>query len=191
MSAGQNFTGTFSGLQIFKIGNVSSGSLPAGTIGTMRAGTNNVDLLVMKLSNSITVIEASCQTPTVHVNLGKHRISEFGAVGSTVGQTPFNIRLDNCPSGLSGISYQLDPITPAFNASQGILTVSGGGASGVGIQITDENNASVRLGERLRFLDTPPSGNLTIPLRAAYYKTAQQVSSGPANAAMQFTITYQ
>lgn len=191
MYAGQNFTGTISSLQIYKVGNVSSGTVHAGTIGSMRAGTNNVDILLMQLTNSMTVTEASCQTPNVNVDLGKRRTSEFKGVGSSVGRTPFKIRLENCPSGITAVSFQLDPVNAPINTTQGLLSIYGGGATGVGIQITDENAQPVTLGQRIRLPGSVPGADVEIPLYASYYKTAQQVGGGLVSAAMQFTITYQ
>lgn len=178
-------------LQIVKMGNVISGTLPSGVIGTIRYGSNGLDVARMRLSNSVTFTEASCQTPSINVAMGKHRSRDFGAVGSTLGQTAFNIELKDCPSGLRGISYQLDPVNPALNAAQGLLALNSGGAKGVAIQITDSNKSPVGLGQLRRFTRSPASGNHYIPLSAAYYKTASEVTGGPANAALQFTITYQ
>jgi type 1 fimbria pilin len=183
--------GTTNALQIVKIGAVSAGTVASGVIGTLRLGSNNLDVVRMSLSRAMILTEVSCQTPSVNVALGKHRTSEFGAVGSTTGQTAFNIQLNSCPSGLGGISYRLDPVNTAFNAEQGILALDTGGATGVGIQITNASNGAIALGEVHSFRTAPPSGNYSIPLRAAYYKTANTVTGGVANASMQFTITYQ
>jgi type 1 fimbria pilin len=191
ISGGAGLNGSTAALQIVKIGTVTSGSISGGVIGTFRVGSNNLDVSRMSLSNAINITEVSCQTPSVNVALGKHRSSEFGAVGSITGQKSFNIQLNNCPGGLGGISYRLDPVNTAFNAAQGILALNAGGAAGVGIQITDGSNSSIGLGTVKRFLTAPSSGNYSIPLRAAYYKTSNTVTGGPANASLQFTITYQ
>jgi type 1 fimbria pilin len=183
--------GTTNALQIVKIGKIAAGVVPAGVMGTIRIGSNNLDIVSMSLSRAITLTEVSCQTPSVNVALGRHRVSEFGAVGTTAGQKAFNIQLSNCPGGLGGISYRLDPVNTAFNAEKGILALDADGATGVGIQITDSNDSAVSLGEVHGFRTEPAAGNYLIPLRAAYYKTADTVTGGPANASMQFTITYQ
>jgi type 1 fimbria pilin len=189
LTGGAGVNGTTNALQIVKIGAVSAGTVPTGVIGTFRVGS--LDVVRMSLSRAMILTEVSCQTPSVNVALGKHRSSEFGAVGSTTGQTAFNIQLNSCPSGLGGISYRLDSVNTAFNAEQGILALDTGGATGVGIQITNASNSAIALGEVHSFRTAPPSGNYSIPLRAAYYKTSNTVTGGPANASMQFTITYQ
>lgn len=177
------------GIRIYKIGKVEPSTLSTAIIGTRRGGS--LDLFSMRLSNAISITEASCETPSLTVNLGKQRSSQFGAVGSTIGQKAFSIALKNCPTGLTGISYRLDPLTPAVDADQGVLALSKGGATGVGIQITDDKNQVVSLGKTHPFLSTTPVGDYSIPLKAAYYKTANTVNGGIANAAMQFTIIYQ
>lgn len=177
------------GFTLFKIGEVKPGTLDSGNLGTVVGF--GLDIVNLNLANSIIFTEVSCQTPSVNVDLGKQYSSKFGGIGSTIGQKAFNIALNDCPSGLSSISYRLDPVNPAFDAKQGVLALDAGGATGVGIQITDSNNAVVTLGEAHRFLDTSPSGNYLIPLQAAYYKTADKIEPGKANAALQFTITYQ
>lgn len=193
LSGNRGFNGTSaaSALQIVKMADVVAGTIPGGTIGTLRVGTNNVEAASMVLSNAMNITEVSCQTPSVNVALGKQRSGEFGAVGSIIGQKAFNIQLNDCPSGLSNISYRLDPVNTAFDATKGILALDAGGATGVGIQITDGNSTAVGLGVVKRFLTAPVSGSYSIPLRAAYYKTASTVTPGVAKASMQFTITYQ
>ncbi|WP_296247803.1 fimbrial protein [Pseudomonas sp. UBA4194] len=177
------------GFTLYKIGEIKSGAIDSGQLGNLVGFGLNI--IQLNLANSITFTEVSCQTPSVNIDLGKQYSSKFGGIGSTIGQKAFNIALNDCPSGLSSISYRLDPVNPAFDAKQGVLALDAGGATGVGIQITDSNNAVVTLGEAHRFLDTSPSGNYLIPLQAAYYKTADKIEPGKANAALQFTITYQ
>jgi len=178
-------------LQIVKIGEVVPGTVAGGIIGTVRVGSNNLDQANMSLSNPIRIIEISCQTPSVNAPMGKHRSSEFEAIGSVVGQTAFNIQLTGCSSGIGSISYQLDPVNTTWNAAQGIFNVNAGGATGVGIQITDGNNSPISLRTVKQFLVSPSPGSYSIPLRAAYYQTANTVTAGAANAALQFTIIYQ
>lgn len=190
LSAGTYTLNTTSyALALFKVGDVKPGTIPTGEIGSQVTGSATI--ATMSLSNPIAFTEISCQTPSVSVDLGKQRSSQFGGIGTTIGQKAFNIQLNDCPAGLSGISYRLDPINTAFDAETGVLALDEGGATGVGIQITDENDKVVSLGEVHRFLSTAPTASVTIPLKAAYYKTAETVEGGKANASMQFTITYQ
>lgn len=177
------------GITLYKTGEIKGSTLDTGKLGALTVDRDEV--VVISLSNAVNFTESSCQTPSINVDLGKQYTSKFGGIGTTIGKKAFSIALNDCPAGLSGISYQLDPVNPAFDAKQGILALDEGGASGVGIQITDQNNAVVTLGEAHRFLKTEPTGNYAIALQAAYYKTADQIEPGKANASMQFTITYQ
>lgn len=108
-------------------------------------------------------------------------------------------------SGTSGsrnnnsLLFRIDPARTAINAPNGVLSLdpsaTGGApaASGVGIQIARANNAPMPLGRdqgsglNLRTTE----GSYSIPLRARYLQTGEQVTPGPANASATFTITYQ
>lgn len=181
------YAGPNASIRLYKMGNVST--LSANTLGSYLAGGTIIFSVAM--SNDITPVVLSCETPSVNVPLGRQSSSDFKGVGSTVGERAFNIQLNNCPAGLSSISYQFDPVNSAFDATKGILALDEGGATGVGIQITDSSSAAVILGEAHNFLSNVPAGNYAIPLKAAYYQTSDTVGGGTANASMQFTITYQ
>ncbi len=142
-------------------------------------------------SNAIQPIVPSCQTPSVDVPLGKQFSNKFKGVGSTIGEKAFSIQLNNCPAGINSITYRLDPLNTPVDANNGILALDSGGATGVGIKITDNNGSAISLGKTINFLSNVAAGSYTIPLKAAYYKTSDTVVGGSANASMQFTITYQ
>ena len=185
-------TGTFDrnrqvSIRLFKIGEVSTAR--AGSIGSVFIYPNTAYYIA--LSNDIQPVVSSCTTPSITVPLGKQFSNKFKGVGSTIGEKAFSIQLNNCPAGINSISYRLDPVNSALDAVNGILALDPGGATGVGIKITDDNNAAVGLGRARAFLKNVAEGSYSIPLKAAYYKTSDTVVGGAANASMQFTITYQ
>lgn len=190
---GTLYTGTFSikyaSIVLYKIGNIDSATLNPGTLGSFVVGGKPIFYLAT--SNAITPAVSSCETPSINVPLGKQYSNGFKGVGSTIGETPFNIMLNNCPAGLSSIDYQLDPINKTFDFKKGVFELDPGGATGVGIQITNEAGSPVVLRATHNFLKNVSGGNYSIPLKAAYYKTSNTVTGGAANASMQFTITYQ
>ncbi|WP_157720777.1 fimbrial protein [Pseudomonas mucidolens] len=187
------YTGTFNiknaGIRIYKIGEVDFTALDSGTLGAFLIGGK--PLFYLATSNAITPAVSSCTTPSINVPLGKQYSSKFKGVGSTIGEKTFSIQLNNCPAGINSISYRLDPVNTALDARNGILALDPGGATGVGIKVTDSNGAPVGLGQTFNFLKNVSAGNYNIPLKAAYYKTSDTVVGGAANASMQFTITYQ
>lgn len=190
---GTRYTGTFSikyaSIVLYKIGNIDFATLNPGTLGSYVVDGNPVFYLAT--SNAITPAVSSCTTPSINVPLGKQYSSKFKGVGSTIGERTFSIQLNNCPAGINSISYRLDPVNAALDARNGILALDPGGATGVGIKVTDSNGATVGLGKTFNFLTNVSAGNYNIPLKAAYYKTSDTVMGGAANASMQFTITYQ
>ena len=187
LAAKENYYFNTGGIILYKMGDVST--LNAGTLGAFVAG--GTDIFYFALSNAITPRVPSCTSPSINVPLGRQFSSKFKGVGSTIGELAFSIKLNNCPAGINSISYRLDPVTTPVSAQNGILALDPGGATGVGIKITDDNGAAVGLGVTRDFLKNVSEGNYTIPLKAAYYKTSDTVVGGAANAAIQFTITYQ
>ena len=167
----------------------STSEVSAGNIG--RYIVDSTVLINFVISNTIKPIVSSCTTPSITVPLGKQYSNKFKGVGSVIGERAFSIKLNNCPAGINSISYRLDPVNSALDAVNGILALDPGGATGVGIKITDDNNAAVGLGVSREFLKSVAEGSYAIPLKAAYYKTSDTVVGGAANASMQFTITYQ
>lgn len=190
---GSSYNGTFriktAGIRIYKIGDIDLTALSSGILGSFLIGGK--PLFYLATSNAITPAVSSCTTPSINVPLGKQYSSKFGGVGSTVGETAFSIKLNNCPAGLSSIDYQLDPVNRTVDSRSGVFELDSGGATGVGIQITNDLGDPVVLRVRHNFLKDVSAGNYIIPLKAAYYKTSDTVVGGAANASMQFTITYQ
>ncbi|WP_442513795.1 fimbrial protein [Pseudomonas promysalinigenes] len=187
LSANYSYGSKTGGIILYKMGDVSV--LEAGRIGAYVAG--GTDMYYLATSNAIQPIVPSCQTPSVDVPLGKQFSNKFKGVGSTIGEKAFSIQLNNCPAGINSITYRLDPLNTPVDANNGILALDSGGATGVGIKITDNNGSAISLGKTINFLSNVAAGSYTIPLKAAYYKTSDTVVGGSANASMQFTITYQ
>lgn len=186
-----SYTGTSVGIRLYKIGPVSPGSIDRTILGSMRHG--DLDVVSIQLSNAIAINALSCETPSINVNLGHQFSGKFDGVGSTIGKKSFNILLNNCPAGLAvgGVPYRLDPVNPAYDALRGILALDKGGATGVGIQITDGlYDSPIQLGVRNGHSGPPGVTTQRIPFKAAYYQTADTVQGGKANASLQFTLFY-
>lgn len=175
--------------RIIKISNTVSGSIPSGEIGSLTAGGIK-PFVWMNGTGTINIVQPTCTTPSKVIPLGSHRQGEFTGIGSGTIPQNFTIDLNNCPAGLAGISYRLDPVGTAINNTSGILALNSGGASGIGVQITRQNGNLLALGSVINFLRNPATGNYSIPLRARYYQTQAQVTPGRANSSLQFTISY-
>ena len=94
-----------------------------------------------------------------------------------------------CDAGTK-INFQIDG--SAQDASRGILNLTGGNgsATGVGIQLLYKD-APLVLSSVINNGVVSGSGNYSIPIKARYYQTASNITSGTANASATFTLTYQ
>ncbi len=175
--------------RIIKVANSVTGTIPSGIIGTLTAG-GLTPIVWQNGTGNINIVQPTCTTPSKQVPLGDHPIGEFKGVGTGTEARRFTIDLNNCPAGLAGISYRIDPVGTALSTANGVLALNTGGARGVGLQIRRENGATLPLSSVISFMRSPAQGNYSIALQARYYQAAQSISAGPANASLQFTIVY-
>ncbi|MFC0398164.1 fimbrial protein [Paraburkholderia rhizosphaerae] len=178
--------------QLIKTGPIAAGAtVPGGAVAVLKYGT--LAVTTMSLANPISVGQASCATPNVTATLGTHNLSELAAVGSTTSSTKFSIALNNCPSGINTIKYQIDPTTTLLDSANSVVALdSGSTASGAGVQLLDAAGKAVPLSKQIAFTDFVPgaAGSYTLPLSARYYRTGA-TRAGTANSSMTFTINYQ
>ncbi|WP_455916583.1 fimbrial protein [Pantoea agglomerans] len=127
---------------------------------------------------------------SINVPMGNVLRTRFSGVGSTAGDRAFNVSM-NC-SYQAGVSIRLDGAADASKA-RGVIALdapsNGSAASGVGIQIL-QNNAAVNLGQYKSVGSAPGTGSYDIPFVARYYQTGASVTSGEANGSATFTLTY-
>lgn len=186
---------SFWGMEIVKTNNFAvTGTLDASDI----SGQVRLDgLLVttLNITGTSAVRSQLCEAQADPVSLGNQRASNPGAVGSTLGMRDFTIALRNCPTGLTALSYQLRAVHGVLDASQAVAALTPGpdAASGFGIQITDPLGTPVTFGTSRAVPGdvAAQAGNYSIPLRAAYYRTATHVTHGLANSSIEFTVSYQ
>lgn len=175
--------------RIIKTSNTVSGTIPSGIIGTLTAG-GLTPIVWRNGTGNINVVQPTCSTPSKQVPLGDYPIGEFKGIGTSTKAKRFTIDLNNCPAGMAGISYRLDPVGTALNAANGVLALNTGGARGIGLQILQDSGAVLPISSSISYMRNPPQGNYSIPLQARYYQTAAAVTAGAANASLQFTIIY-
>jgi major type 1 subunit fimbrin (pilin) len=95
---------------------------------------------------------------------------------------------------MASIKYSISPTTAILNDTQGVvaLTNNATNAKGVGIQLTNSNGAAIVFDQPYSLSSyTGSAGNYTIPLKVTYFRTNTRISSGIANTAFEFTMTYQ
>ena len=145
------------------------------------------------IGGKTSVVRPACTTSNVEVDFGSVDASRFTGVGSTPAQRDFNLALTSCPAGTS-MTYQLDPVITPISATDGVLALKAGGATGLGVRVrrlSGSTESTLAFGTAY---DVPGfsglAGNYTVPLRAALYQTAPTVSPGKVEAEATFTIDY-
>lgn len=123
------------------------------------------------------------------VTLGTVSRTAFTGAGSTAAPTKFTIALTNCPSSVNSAVVKFDGLADSTVNSILALTPDSGVATGVGIQLTDNNNVVVPL-YTASSAYTLQSGANNLDFVARYYATEDLVESGSANSTSNFTIVY-
>ena len=137
-------------------------------------------------------VACSVQNTAIVVPMGTVEKRAFKGPGTWPGDANtrfFQITL-NCDS-TTNIFFRIDG--SAQNASQGILNLSAAndGASGVGIQLLYKDVPLPLSTETyLGVANTPGSRDYIVPLKARYYQTGSNITTGTAKASATFTIIY-
>jgi len=171
-------------------------------IGSAVIGSDENYVATNLRNNAVTIKDETCSVAS-NVNqvvpLGSYSTSKSSGLGAGIGQTsdavPFNIQL-NCESLLSGtfdVLMQFDGDAVSGLSDLGVLSLnSSSSASGVGVQILNENQQPIALTAPFNVAAYPLSTALvSVPLYARYYQTAETVSPGSANAVATYTLSYQ
>ncbi|HGA3108488.1 TPA: fimbrial protein [Enterobacter hormaechei] len=159
------------------------------------AGTGTYMIAQFKAGNlGIITDGGTCTTPNVNVELPLVSRSEFKNIGYTAARTDFSLKLNECPQGLSSISYYFEPTTTILDKTNGVFAMaSSSTASGVGLQLLNENDVPITFNTAYLLSDYDPNknkANYSVPLRAGIYQTENNVSSGTVSSAVTFTIVY-
>lgn len=174
-------------LVLFKIGPVSAGRIDSTKLGKFvmsgqvldRDGTGWSNIFTigsLAIRGSIDIVEQTCSTPSVSVDMGSQKVSLLKGLGSATPPVNFNIALTNCP-GFPGlltdgasltkasstektddgrrvapvVKIRIDPQNTAVDAANGVLNLSTSAsyasASGVGVQVLNEAGTPVKLSE--------------------------------------------
>lgn len=136
----------------------------------------------------VNAVACSILQTTIPVPLGTFEKRAMGGVGSTTDDVPFSIPLECDANTRVNITLQGQADSsglPGLLALNNVENV----ATGLGVQIL-QNDAPVTL-NTMTFINTATvAGPFNIDYKARYYKTAANVTPGPANATATFTMTY-
>ncbi|MGS7251201.1 type 1 fimbrial protein [Pseudomonas sp. SK] len=201
---GYGFNSTTNALRIIKTGNISPGAtIPAGTLGYMQVESASLRPLAMTTYRSSSIILQSCETPNIFVEMGEHNLSVFSRSGNATPPKAFNIKLNNCPSGIQKVSYSLSATSgsPAVDGALGIIKLNTSStAKGIALQLLDGNQTPIQLDKTYVFNEySTDGGNFSIPLSAKYIRTLpngdagqydEGMSAGSANSEVTFVMNY-
>ncbi|WP_158628755.1 fimbrial protein [Dyella choica] len=130
----------------------------------------------------------------IPVDLGEVKSSDFKGQGQRLAPVSYRIELLGCPR-YATITYQIDPQTTIVDASQSVIAMQGGqgSAAKVGLQLLTDQEKALPLRQAIPVPGYDPShgGDLSIPLKVAFYQTeAGHVGGGTAKASATFTLSY-
>lgn len=193
-SGGGGLSGAQHQIGLTRIGTVRPGTvIPAGLLGSFVTG--DLTTINVYLGNDVAITALACSTSDVGVPMDTHKASEFSGKNSSAASVGFSISLQNCPTGLNGIKYQVDAapaVAVVGSPTNGVVSLytATPAATGVGVQLLDNAENPFPLGTP-RTLSYTGANSYTIPLKARYYQTGDTIGPGDANSAMTFTILYQ
>ena len=188
------FLGTSFSLRIKKIGPVApDAAVEVGLLGYANIN-NEFNAFIVRTSTKASVTAQSCKTPDVIVQMGdRNRVGQFKGVGTSLAPVNFSINLNECPSGISKVSYLLKPNTQILDAAQSVVALDAESvAKGVGLQVLNQNGEPAVLNEKVAFSEYDKAGgSFSISLKAAYRQTAPVVGAGTANSSLTFVMSYE
>lgn len=186
-------------ITIKKTGQVTtSTSIRSGSIArltqtnTTPSGTWNLTTLNMPANAiRINVLSCSLKSTVPTINLGDWYDTQFPAIGSTSTEVAIPITL-NCLAG-TNIKATVTATSGTINASQGQLALSGGAdkATGVAIQLIDQNNNPIPLNSKQTIKNNVAAGEYIFGWKARYIKTNDKITPGPANGTATINIRYE
>lgn len=131
------------------------------------------------------------------VQLGTYTLADFTGPGSYTDAKDFYVTLSDCrddpAGGIASAYIRLEgakgsvPLEPA----QGVFSLDNkpGSATGIGIQLLRSNDSPMPLQQDEAV--TPLVVDKTVlHFKARFFQTAPTVTAGPANGALDFTMTY-
>lgn len=181
-------------IKIVAIGPIKAGaSIQQGVLGSLSAG-GDIAIYTIKAGNTVSVSALTCKTPGVTVKMGdKNYLSLFQGAGTTLAPVNFSIALNECPAGISKVSYQLVPNTQILDAARSVIALDADStAKGVDLQLLTNAGNPLPLKTNIQFGDyNKLGGNFNIPLKAAYRQTESAVAPGTANSSVTFVMSYE
>ncbi|HEJ0149007.1 TPA: fimbrial protein BcfE [Klebsiella aerogenes] len=130
------------------------------------------------------------------IDLGQFSVEDFPSTGTTTKFKPFNINLKNCSRGITGSKIWFTGTADSDNPALLALSDTGMGsekmlASGVGVEILDEDQDAVSINNTSSVVYPLKTGRNTLSFYIRYKSTRPTVTSGNATAVMYFDLQYE
>jgi major type 1 subunit fimbrin (pilin) len=143
------------------------------------------------------IIDQACTVETdvgkMTVKMGKIHKGAFKGVGDAVAGQAFDVILKDCPTSVTdgeGAVVRFAGTQVNGNGSVLALTDEPGVATGVGVQIADDQGKVINLHNDSRIYKLSSTEDNFLGFIASYYSTSANVVAGKANAVSDFTISY-
>lgn len=191
----------------FRVQLVVTGTVTSGSVGNYSslssinyAGVSYGNVQTMRIDLYGFYISAgtcSVTTPSLTVKMPTAKSTALPSVGSTTGDTSFNIGL-SCNQGVNIYTTLADATNPSNRGNQLSLT-PGSTAKGVAYQIVSNNNGALMSygadsatsgNQNQAPIAYTTGGNVSLPFTLRYVRTGT-VTGGSANATATFTMSYQ
>lgn len=186
-------------VEIIKTGQVTqSGALKGGALARTQQENNfpyNSTWIYSTLripNNAVKINSLKCTTyaNNYNINLGTWYDTQFKNIGNVSQNKTIPIKL-SCAAG-TNIKATVTSNAGYIDASSGKLKLSGANqATGIGIQIIDENNNPVALNTPIRVRNNTSSGDYIFNWKARYIKTGNVIKPGSANSTAVVNILYE
>jgi len=172
-------------------GPISPGTVTASDVPTALFEFEGNHYFRFNATGSVKFVPLSCRTPDVTVDMGTVRATDLKSVGASSTPVGFNVTADQCPTGLSSITYQFKAPDGVLDAAAGVIALSGDStARGIALRLMNEAGAALNFDTPYTIPVKTGTSSYQLPLKAAYYRTSQTIGSGTANAIMTFTMSY-
>ncbi|WP_369064293.1 type 1 fimbrial major subunit FimA [Enterobacter sp. MALB-1] len=177
------------------------GAVMAASVGMAHAADDTVSVTGGNVHFRGSLVDAACSVSADSANqtveLGQYTLHHFKNVGDTGSPIPFEIKLEDCDTTVSGTAAVAFSGT-ADDANKELLSIDTSvngntdAASGVGIRITDSTSAAVVPdGSSFSTPTTLIDGENTLKFHAQYVSTSATPTAGQANADATFIMQYQ
>lgn len=185
---------------------IVTGPVLGGTIETLpsmqviyKQGSDEALTYTLSVNSNISIVAKACKLigSEIEVKLPQVLSSTMKAPGSVGGETGFNIRLTDCPAGLSVYATLTDATDPT-NVSTTLKPADESTAGGVGYQVLYRGSPiaygpdSSAPATKNQFLVGRPTGpSLDIPMSVRYVRTADALSPGTVKGHVILNMSYQ